>query len=152
MHTRVRPFTQMTTSNFNGIGLKIGIIVARSNLSKINTMFSQAYETLTQNGVAPEDIHVVSVPSSHDLATVVQSMLARDFFAAIICFGYAMKDARRSHVLVEYSATRRFQWAALCNGVPVIFGSVSTENAETTSIVGRGAECARAAIEIARPK
>ena len=152
MHTIVQPLTHMSTFNLNGMGLKIGIIVARSNLSKIDTMFSQAYETLTQSGVAPEDIYVVSVPGSHDLATVVQSMLARDSFDAIICFGYAMKDARRAHVLVEYSATRRFRWAALCNGVPVIFGSVSPENAQSTATIGRGTECARAAIEIARSR
>lgn len=146
----VQQVEQPFSNSMNGVGLKIGIVVTRDNLQKISIMFSQSYEALRQLGVAPEDIHVVSVPGSYDLSTVARSLLAHDSFHAIICLGTTRKGAPLHKVLVENSSVQKFQSVALYKGVPVIFSEMETENQKAEELTGQSADYARTAIQIAR--
>lgn len=147
------PVEQSSVSTMNGTGLKIGIVVTRYNLQKISAVFSQSYEALRQAGVAPEDIHVVSVPGSYDLSSVARSMLAHGSYNAIICLGTSTKGAPRYKVLVEDTKTQKSQSqsVALIEGVPVIFSEIGLENGQQPEgWTERHAEYAQTAIKIAR--
>src|SRR5712692_11748727 len=102
----IQQLAQPAVPELKGAGLKIGMLVPRYNVHTINVMFSRAYEVLTHYGVEAEDIHVVSVPNFYELATVVQEMLARDSYDAIICFGAASGVI---HNIMQDSVARGFQ-------------------------------------------
>lgn len=78
-------------------------------------------------------------------------MRARDVYDAIICFGSA------SRATLGYSAqdtvARGFQWVALYNGVPVIFGMPGNEASDYEQSLARiehATRCAYTAIRMAQ--
>jgi len=114
-------------------------------------MLALAQEDLVRLGVTPEDIHVVDVPGSFELATMAQAMLAHDSYDALICFGCVMKGATRHDVVVSDAAAHGIQQVALSTGVPIIFGVICAENQQQAQErVDRGRECAQAVVEMAQ--
>jgi 6,7-dimethyl-8-ribityllumazine synthase len=142
---------QLAISQIEGTGLKVGILVPRYKLQIINTLISNTYEVLVQNGVAAEDIHIICVPAFYELAGVVTRLLARDTYDAIICFGSASRATLGYSI--QDSVPRGFQWVALYNGVPVIFGMPGNEASDYEQSLARiehATRCAYTAIRMAR--
>lgn len=142
---------QITISQIKGTGLRVGILVPRYKPQIMNTLITNTYEVLLQKGVAAEDIHIVCVPAFYELAGVVTRMLARDAYDAIICFGSA------SRATLGYSpqdtVARGFQWVALYNSVPVIFGMPGNEASDYEQSLARiehATSCAYMAIRMAQ--
>ncbi len=136
-------------TDLDGHGLKIGIAIARYNWHITGAMLTLAQETLVRLGVAPEDIDVVSVPGSFELATIAHAMLASNPYDALICFGCVMKGETRHDVVVSDAAAHGIQQIALQTGVPIVFGVMCAENhQQAEERVDRGRECAQTAIEM----
>jgi 6,7-dimethyl-8-ribityllumazine synthase len=145
------PPTPPPAIDLDGHGLKIGIVVARYNWHITGAMLALAQEALVSLGVTPEDIHVVSVPGSFELATIAQAMLAHNSYDALICFGCVMKGATRHDVVVSDAAAYSIQQVALNTGVPIVFGVMCAENQQQAEErVDRGQECAHTAVEMAQ--
>lgn len=135
----------------DGSNLRIGIVVARYNWHITGGMLDLAREELVSLGVAPENIHVVSVPGAYELATAAQAMLTRGAYDALICFGCVMKGATRHDVVVGDAAAQGIQRVALDTGIPVIFGVICAENQQQAAErIVRGGECAQSAVEMAK--
>jgi len=114
-------------------------------------MLSLAQETLVRLGVAAEDIHVVGVAGSFELATMAQAMLAHDNYDALICFGCVMKGATRHDVVVGDAAAQGIQQVALSTGIPIVFGVMCAENQQQAEErVEHSREYARTAVEMAQ--
>jgi 6,7-dimethyl-8-ribityllumazine synthase len=146
----VQQLAQRTISEIEGTGLRIGILVPRYKLPIINILIQNTYEVLIQNGVAPEDIHIVCVPAFYELAGVVTSMLARDTYDAIICFGSASKAT--PGYTIQDSPAQGFQWVALYNDVPVVFGMPANQTGDYDQSLARieyATRCAHTAIRMA---
>ena len=142
---------QLTISQIEGTGLKVGILVPRYKPHIINVLIQNTYEVLIQNGVAAEDIHIVCVPAFYELAGVVTHMLARDRYDAIICFGSASRATLGYST--QDSLAQGFQWVALYNSVPVIFGMPGNEASDYEQSLARiehATRCAYTAIRMAR--
>ena len=142
---------RLAISQIDGTGLKVGILVPRYKPQIINILIRNTYEVLIQKGVAAEDIHIVCVPAFYELAGVVTHMLARNTYDVIICFGSA------SRATLDYSpqdsVAQGFQWVALYNGVPVIFGMPGSEPSDyeqTQARIEHAIRCAYTAIRMAR--
>jgi len=147
----VYPPAPLPPTDLDGRGLRIGIVIARYNWHITGTMLALAQEDLVRLGVTPEDIHVVDVPGSFELATMAQAMLAHDSYDALICFGCVMKGATRHDVVVSDAAAHGIQQVALSTGVPIIFGVICAENQQQAQErVDRGRECAQAVVEMAQ--
>jgi 6,7-dimethyl-8-ribityllumazine synthase len=116
---------ELAISHIEGTGLKIGILVPGYKPQIMNTLISNTYEVLKQNGVDAGDIHIICVPAFYELAGVVTQMLARDTYDAIICFGSASRATLGYST--QDSLPQGFQWIALYNDVPVIFGMPGNE-------------------------
>ena len=137
--------------SLEGSGLTIGIVVARYNWPITGALLQQAQEELLRLHVARENIHVISVPGSYELATAAQAMLRGGSYDALICFGCVMRGETRHDVVVSDAAAQGIQRVALDAHVPVIFGVMCAENQrQAEERIARGRECARAAIEMAR--
>jgi 6,7-dimethyl-8-ribityllumazine synthase len=143
------PPALLPPTDLNGRGLRIGIIIARYNWHITGAMLALAQETLVGLGVAPEDIHVVGVPGSFELATMAQAVLAHGSYDALICFGCVMKGATRHDVVVSDAAAQGIQQVALSAGIPIVFGVMCAENQQQAEErVDRGKECAQTAVEM----
>lgn len=135
----------------DGTGLHIGIIVARFNSHITKPMFDLAYTELVHLGTHPDNIQIISVPGSYELAITAQALLMQDHYDALICLGCVMKGATRHDVLVGDAAAQGLQHVALNTQVPIIFGVICAENRQQAEErIYRGTECARSAIELAR--
>jgi 6,7-dimethyl-8-ribityllumazine synthase len=143
------PSALVPPTNLNGHGLQIGIAIARYNWHITGAMLTLAQETLVRLGVAPEDIHVVSVPGSFELASIAQAMLTTKSYDALICFGCVMRGETRHDVVVSDAAAHGIQQVALQTGIPIIFGVMCAENQQQAEErVDRGSECAQIAVEM----
>ncbi|HLL78691.1 MAG TPA: 6,7-dimethyl-8-ribityllumazine synthase [Ktedonobacteraceae bacterium] len=147
MQTALQP----PTPRLDGTGLHIGIVVARYNWHITGKMLQQAQEKLQDLGVALENLHVVTIPGSYELATTAAAMLTGGSYDALICFGCVMKGETRHDVVVSDAAAQGIQRVALDTGIPIIFGVMCVENQQQAEErIPRGKECAEAAVEMAR--
>jgi 6,7-dimethyl-8-ribityllumazine synthase len=147
MWTPVQP----PAPDLQGTGLTVGIVVARYHWHITGAMLQLAQQTLLRLGVAPADIHVSFTPGAYELPTVAQAMLFSSSYHAFICFGCVMKGETRHDVVVSDAVAQGIQMLALNTQVPIIFGVMCAENQQQAEArIGRGAECAEAAIEMAR--
>ena len=145
------PPALLPPTDLDGRGLKIGIVIARYNWPITGTMLALAQEALVHLGVAPENMHVVDVPGSFELATMAQAMLAHESYDALICFGCVMQGATRHDVVVSDAAAQGIQQVALSTGIPIVFGVMCAENQQQAEErVDRGRECAQTAVEMAQ--
>jgi len=145
------PPAVLPPTDLDGHGLRIGIVIARYNWHITSAMLTLAQETLAHLGVAADNIHIVSVAGSFELATMAQAMLAYDSYDALICFGCVMKGATRHDVVVGDATAQGIQQVALSTGVPIVFGVICAENQQQAKErVERGRECAETAIEMAQ--
>ncbi len=146
MWTPVQP----PAPDLQGTSLTIGLAVARYHWHITGAMLQLAQQTLLRLGVAPEEIHVSFTPGAYELPTVAQAMLLSREYHAFICFGCVMKGETRHDVVVSDAVARGIQMVALNTQVPIIFGVMCAENQQQAEArIGRGAECAEAAVEMA---
>ena len=145
-------YSSPTTSGveLDGSNLHVGIIVARFNHHITDPMFRLAYTELIRSGTQPENIQVINVPGSYELAITAQTLLGNDTFDVLICFGCVMKGATRHDVLIGDAAAHGLQHVALTTQVPIVFGVICAENQQQAEErIVRGTECAQTAIELA---
>jgi 6,7-dimethyl-8-ribityllumazine synthase len=136
--------------HLDGSGLKIGIVVARYNWNITGSMLQLAQYELSRLNVAHEKITLVVVPGAYELAITAQSLLRRERFDALICFGCVMKGETRHDVVISDAAAQGIQQVALDAHVPIIFGVMCVENQQQAEArISRGTECARSAVEMA---
>jgi 6,7-dimethyl-8-ribityllumazine synthase len=137
--------------HLDGSGLTIGVIVARYNWPVTGSMLRLAREELSRLSVADEHITIAYAPGSYELATVAQAMLQGGSYDALLCFGCVMKGETRHDVVISDAAAQGIQRVALDARVPIIFGVMCAESQQQAEErITRGAECARAAVEMAR--
>jgi 6,7-dimethyl-8-ribityllumazine synthase len=134
----------------DGSGLKIGIVVARYNWHITGSMVQLAQDELQRLGVLREKTTIVIVPGAYELAIAAQSLLRREPFDALICFGCVMKGETRHDVVISDAAAQSLQQVALDAHVPIIFGVMCAESQQQAEArISRGTECARSAVEMA---
>lgn len=138
------------TTQLDGTGMTIGIVVARYNWHVTGAMLQLAVDELLKLGVAEEAMRIQSVPGSYELAFGAKMLLQHTPCHAAICFGCVMKGETRHDVVVADAAGQGIQRVALDTGIPIIFGLVCAETQQQAEArIERGRECAQAAIEMA---
>jgi 6,7-dimethyl-8-ribityllumazine synthase len=135
----------------DGSGLSIGIVVSRYHPAITGALLDEARQELQRLHVAHENIHVVYVPGTFELALAAQALLRGGSYDALICLGCVMHGETRHDVVVSDAAAQGIGRVALEQHVPVIFGVMCAQNQDQAQArIYRGRECARAAIEMAR--
>jgi 6,7-dimethyl-8-ribityllumazine synthase len=142
--------TQIT---LNGASLSVGIVAARFNEELVESLLARVQAGLAAAGVKPARITMARVPGSHELP-VAAHWLARRRPDVIIALGVLIGGDTNHHEMVGQSVSQAFQQVALASGIPVINGVIVTDNlkqaqARCTGRINRGAEFARAALEMA---
>ncbi|MDQ2713915.1 MAG: 6,7-dimethyl-8-ribityllumazine synthase [Chloroflexota bacterium] len=132
------------------VGLKIAIILVRSQTQQVRAMFSQAYEVLLQHRVPADDIDIVNVPDWSNFARATHDILDHPVYNVAICLACSPQAQAVQQVPFHKASANEWQWMALYRKTPVIFGIVDTGPQPARELALRGEQCAQAALEQAQ--
>jgi 6,7-dimethyl-8-ribityllumazine synthase len=138
-----------------GSGLRIAIAVARFNDLVTERLLAGAHDGLVRHGVDASSISVAWVPGAFELPVIAQRLAQSGEYDAVIALGAVIRGATGHYEYVAGQSASGLANVALQTNVPVIFGILTTENAdqalERAGIKGgnKGLDAAMAAIETA---
>jgi 6,7-dimethyl-8-ribityllumazine synthase len=138
----------------NGAPFSVGIVAARFNPELVDALLLRVRQGLTEAGVKPENITLARVPGSHELPVAAHWLAQEAKRDVVITLGVLIGGDTNHHEMVGQSVSHAFQQVALASGIPVINGVIVVDNlkqakARCTGRINRGAEFARAALEMA---
>jgi 6,7-dimethyl-8-ribityllumazine synthase len=129
---------------------QVAIVVSKFNGEVTSRLLASALEELERTGVAAERITVVPVPGAFELPLAAMALAKTRRYVCVIALGCVIRGETPHFEYVAGEAASGLQLAALETGVPVAFGLLTVENAEQAEArVGKGAEAARTALEMA---
>ncbi len=139
----------------DGKGLKIAIIQSRFNDLITGKLYEGALDGLTRHGVKDSDIHHILVPGSFEVPIAAKRAAASGNYDAVIAIAAVIRGATSHNELIAAEMTKGIAHAALDTGVPIIFGTVTSDTLEQAieraggKGANRGFTAAETAIEIA---
>ncbi|KAL6976991.1 6,7-dimethyl-8-ribityllumazine synthase [Sarracenia purpurea var. burkii] len=161
-HTRSSPSFARTaaTRHLTGSltaneGLRFAIVVARFNEIVTRPLLEGALDTFKKYSVEEDDIDVVWVPGSFEIAVVAERLGKSRKYQAVLCIGAVIRGDTTHYDAVANSAASGVLSAGLSSGVPCIFGVLTCDNMEQAlnraggKSGNKGSEAALAAIEMA---
>ena len=140
--------------NLQGVGRKIGIVVARFNSFISEKLLDGAIDSLVRSGVNTDDIVVARVPGAFEIPLVAQKMARSGKHDAVICLGAVIRGATPHFDYVAGEVAKGTAQVMLDAGIPVLFGVLTTETIEQaieragTKAGNKGADVAIAALEM----
>ena len=142
---------------FDGTPFSIGIVAARYNSALVDALLHTVFEELTAAGVKARRISIARVPGSHEIPVVAQWLARGGKRDCVIALGVLIGGDTNHREMVGQSVSHALQQVALATLTPVINGVIVTntlKQAEARCLgpLNRGAEFARAALEMAALK
>ena len=106
---------------------------------------------LQKNGVNPASIDHVSVPGALEIPVALQTMAHTQNYDALIAIGAVIRGDTYHFEVVSNESCRGVMDATLETGVPIANGILTVDSDEQAMarVHEKGADCARAAIEMA---
>lgn len=141
----------------DGAPFTVGIVAARFNSALVDALLARALAVLAAAGVKAKRITVVRVPGSHEVPVAAQWLAQGGRRDVVIALGVLIGGDTNHHEMVGQSVSSACQQVALATRTPVINGVIVANNlkqaqARCTGRINRGAEFARAALEMAALK
>ena len=141
----------------NGVPFSIGIVAARFNPALVEALLRAVGAGLSAAGVQERRISIIRVPGSHELPVAALWLAQRGKHDVVIALGVLIGGDTNHHEMVGQSVSQAFQQVALTTRTPVINGVIVADNlkqaqARCSRRINRGAEFARAALEMATLK
>jgi 6,7-dimethyl-8-ribityllumazine synthase len=136
----------------DGAGLRVGIVVGRFNREVGDALLAACSAALARHGVRASDTRVVSVPGALEVPLALQKLANTGRYDALIALGAVIRGETYHFEIVANESASGITTVGLDTGVPVANGILTTENeAQARARAGqKGADCAAAAIEMAR--
>lgn len=134
--------------------VKIGIVATRFNDFIVSRLIEGAHDGLMRHGVVDENISLVKVPGAFEIPLVADKMAKSGKFDAVIALGAVIRGATTHYDYVCTEVSKGIAQASVKNGVPVMFGVLTTENIEQaieragTKAGNKGYDCALGALEM----
>ena len=137
--------------DFQGAGLRIGIVQARFNEDIGHGLLAACLSELNNLGVADEDILHVTVPGALEVPLALQKMAETEQFDALIALGAVIRGETYHFELVSNESGAGITRIGLDFGIPIANAILTTETDEQAEvrIQEKGADAARAAVEMA---
>jgi len=140
-----------------GAKFRIGVVAARFNEPLVDGLLARMTAGLKAAGTKARKIELLRVPGSHEVPWAVGRLAASRRFDCIVALGVLIGGDTNHHEMVGQSVSHALQHVALDTGIPVINGvivaaTVAQAEARCTGRINRGAEFARAALEMAELK
>ena len=137
--------------NLAGAGIRVGIVMARFNLNIGEGLLSACTDELLQLGVARSDIRIVTVPGALEIPLVLQTMANSGKYDALVALGAVIRGETYHFELVSNEMGAGVTRIGLDTGLPIANGVLTTEDDDqaVARMREKGADCARAAVEMA---
>lgn len=139
----------------NAANKKFAIIVSRFNSFICEQLLLGARDGLLRHGARDEDLSVYRVPGSYEIPLIAAKLAASNKYDAVICLGVLIRGATPHFDHIAGFVSKSLGEIGLQNGVPVIFGVLTTDTIEQaieragTKAGNKGWDAALAAIEMA---
>ena len=134
--------------------IRIGIVAARFNEFITSKLLGGAVDCLKRHGVSEEDMEVAWVPGAFEIPLIASKMAGCGKYDAVICLGAVIRGSTTHYDYVCSEVSKGIAQVSLSNGIPVMFGVLTTENIEQaieragTKAGNKGFDCAAGAIEM----
>ncbi|MFN6992007.1 MAG: 6,7-dimethyl-8-ribityllumazine synthase [Fervidobacterium sp.] len=145
--------------NYNGEGLKFGIIVARFNSTITERLLEGALDCLKRHNVREENVDIVRVPGSVEAIFALNQMSKKSQnYDAIIVLTAVIQGETYHFNIVANEIGKAVAQLNLTSDIPITFGVLTTETVEQAlnrsgiKNGNKGFEAAMAALEMANLK
>lgn len=137
--------------DFDGSGLRIGIVQARFNEDICHGLRSACLAELKHLGVDDQDILLVTVPGALEIPLALQKMAGSAQFDALIALGAVVRGETYHFDLVANESARGITQMTLDFDIPIANAVLTTENDEQAEarMADKGTDAARVAVEMA---
>ena len=134
---------------------KFCIVVSRFNEFISSKLLSGALDSFIRLGADEKNIDVIWVPGSFEIPLMAKKAAQSKKYAAIVTLGAVIKGSTSHYDYVCAEVSKGVAAVSLSEGIPVIFGILTTDNIEQaieragTKAGNKGADAAKSAIETA---
>ncbi len=105
---------------------KVAVVAARFNAHIVDELLSGCVLRLGLLGLGEERVEVYRVPGAFELPVAAKVLAGRRRFAAVICLGAVVRGDTPHFEYVAGECARGCQQVAVTEGLPVIFGVLTT--------------------------
>lgn len=137
-------------------GLKIAIIKSNWNSGITEKLKSGCLAVLHEKKANPEDIMEFEVPGAYELPAMAKMVIKHRNPDVVICLGCLIKGDTKHDEWIASSIAKSMLDIAVDTNVPVIFGVLTTDNAQQAiersggKMGNKGIDAAYSGIEMAR--
>jgi 6,7-dimethyl-8-ribityllumazine synthase len=110
--------------------MEFGIVVSEWHNDITEALYEGAYNTLIENGAAPENIKKIYVPGSFELPLGAQMLIQNTDVDAVLVLGCVIKGETPHFDYVCQGVTKGIMDLNIKFNLPVIFGVLTTETLE----------------------
>jgi 6,7-dimethyl-8-ribityllumazine synthase len=141
--------------NLDAKGLRFAIVAGRFNSFITERLVGGAMDALRRSGASEDDIELVRVPGSWEMALAVAAVLGQKRHDAVICLGAVIRGETPHFDYIAGETAKGIAQASLQAGVPVSFGVLTTNTLEQAidragaKGGNKGFDAAMAAVEMA---
>lgn len=137
-------------SDLEGAGLRIGIVMSRFNQEIGDGLVASCTAALEKQGVARDDVTVVTVPGALEAPLALQAMAQSGKYDALIALGAVIRGETYHFEIVANESASSIMSVQLDCGIPIANGILTTENEDQARarVREKGTDCAHAAIEM----
>jgi 6,7-dimethyl-8-ribityllumazine synthase len=107
-------------------GVRIAVVAARFNAFIVDELLVGCKRRLTELGAADDHIEIFRVPGAFELPVAAKAAAQTRRFAAVVCLGCVIRGDTPHFDYVAGEAARGIQQVAINEGLPVIFGLLTT--------------------------
>ena len=111
-------------------GLRIGCVVSRFNSFITDRLLSGALDAVRRHGGSADEVHVIQVPGSLELATAAHAMAKTGNYDALICLGAVIRGETDHYDHVASGAASAITRIGPETGVPTIFGVLTCDRTD----------------------
>ncbi len=135
-------------------GFRFGLVVSRFNDLLTGRLVEGALDCLARHGAREEDLTVVKVPGSWEIALVAERLAATGKVDAVIALGVLIRGATPHFDYLAAETAKGLAHVALSSGVPVSFGVLTCDSLEQalersgSKSGNKGWQAAQSAIEM----
>jgi 6,7-dimethyl-8-ribityllumazine synthase len=135
---------------------RFAIVVSRYNATITGKLLQGAIDTLTQAGIADDDIDVAWVPGAWEIPLIAQRMAETGNYLAVLTLGAVIKGETTHDEHINRQVSLSLGDISLVTGVPIAFGVLTTNSLEQAinraggNVGNKGIECAEAALQMVR--
>jgi len=137
--------------SLDGSALRIGIVVGRFNKPVGEGLLASCKAELEKLGVKHANIQVATVPGALEIPLALQKLACTRKFDALVALGAVIRGETYHFEVVSNESAAGVMSVQLDTGVPIANGILTTDTDEQAQarVREKGADCARAAVEMA---